>query len=27
MLENSTCQCYIGGKISVVQSAQNFVEE
>ncbi|RMZ59474.1 DUF4280 domain-containing protein [Chryseobacterium nematophagum] len=27
LLDNSTCQCSIGGKISIVQSAQNFVEE
>lgn len=27
LLDDSTCQCSIGGKISVVQSAQNFVEE
>ncbi|MDR6544293.1 hypothetical protein J2810_000315 [Chryseobacterium rhizosphaerae] len=27
LLDNSTCQCSIGGEISVVQSAQNFVEE
>ncbi|WP_343659112.1 DUF4280 domain-containing protein [Chryseobacterium sp.] len=27
LLDSSTCQCSVGGKISVVQSAQNFVEE
>ncbi|CAH0206229.1 DUF4280 domain-containing protein [Chryseobacterium sp. Bi04] len=27
LLDNSTCQCSIGGKISVVKSAQSFVEE
>ncbi|MBP2618985.1 DUF4280 domain-containing protein [Chryseobacterium jejuense] len=27
LLDSSTCQCSIGGKISIVQSAQNFVEE
>lgn len=27
LLDCSTCQCSVGGKISVVQSAQNFVEE
>ncbi|REC60787.1 DUF4280 domain-containing protein [Chryseobacterium pennae] len=27
LLDNSTCQCSVGGKISVVKSAQNFVEE
>lgn len=27
LLDSSTCQCSIGGKISVVKSAQNFVEE
>jgi hypothetical protein len=27
LLDTSTCQCSIGGKISVVKSAQKFVEE
>jgi hypothetical protein len=27
LLDCSTCACSIGGKISVVKSAQNFVEE
>lgn len=27
LLDSSTCQCSIGGKISVVKSAQNFVNE
>ncbi len=27
LLDSSTCQCSIGGKISVVQSAQSFVQE
>jgi hypothetical protein len=27
LLDSSTCQCYMGGKISVVRSAQDFVEE
>ncbi|MDN3690782.1 DUF4280 domain-containing protein [Chryseobacterium tructae] len=27
LLDSSTCQCSIGGKISVVKSAQNFVRE
>ncbi len=27
LLDSSTCQCSIGGKISVVKAAQNFVEE
>ncbi|MEJ5103710.1 DUF4280 domain-containing protein [Chryseobacterium sp. MYb328] len=27
LLDSSTCQCSVGGKISVVKSAQNFVEE
>ena len=27
LLDYSTCSCSIGGKISVVKSAQNFVEE
>ena len=27
LLDHSTCQCSIGGKISIVKSAQNFVEE
>lgn len=27
LLDCSTCQCSFGGKISVVQSTQNFVEE
>lgn len=27
LLDTSTCQCSVGGKISIVQSAQNFVEE
>lgn len=27
LLDCSTCTCSIGGKISVVKSAQNFVEE
>jgi hypothetical protein len=27
LLDNSTCQCSIGGKISVVKSAQNFIKE
>lgn len=27
LLDNSTCQCSVGGKISVIKSAQNFVEE
>ncbi|MDW9381133.1 DUF4280 domain-containing protein [Chryseobacterium sp. JV558] len=27
LLDNSTCQCSVGGKISVVKSAQSFVEE
>lgn len=27
LLESSTCQCSIGGKISVIKSAQNFVNE
>ncbi|MDN3695146.1 DUF4280 domain-containing protein [Chryseobacterium tructae] len=27
LLDSSTCQCSVGGKISVVKSAQNFVQE
>ncbi|WP_185226265.1 DUF4280 domain-containing protein [Chryseobacterium indologenes] len=27
LLDSSTCQCSVGGEISVVKSAQNFVEE
>ncbi|RLJ34254.1 uncharacterized protein DUF4280 [Chryseobacterium sp. 7] len=27
LLDTSTCQCSVGGKISIVQSAQNFVKE
>lgn len=27
LLDSSTCQCSIGGEISIVQSAQDFVEE
>lgn len=27
LLDNSTCQCSVGGKISIVKSAQNFVKE
>lgn len=27
LLDSSTCQCSVGGKISVVKSAQNFVNE
>lgn len=27
LLDCSTCQCSVGGKISIVQSEQNFVEE
>ncbi len=27
LLDNSTCQCSLGGKISVIKSAQSFVEE
>lgn len=27
LLDCSTCQCSVGGKISIVQSAQNFVNE
>lgn len=27
LLDTSTCQCSVGGKISVVQFVQNFVEE
>ena len=27
LLDSSTCQCSVGGKISVVKSAQNFLEE
>ncbi|MDG4655142.1 DUF4280 domain-containing protein [Chryseobacterium arthrosphaerae] len=27
LLDSSTCQCSIGGQISVVKCAQNFVEE
>lgn len=27
LLDSSTCQCSVGGKISIVKSAQNFVEE
>lgn len=27
LLDTSTCQCSVGGKISIVKSAQNFVEE
>ncbi|MBL1223357.1 DUF4280 domain-containing protein [Chryseobacterium sp. L7] len=27
LLDSSTCQCSVGGKISVIQSAQNFVKE
>lgn len=27
LLDSSICQCSIGGKISIVQSTQNFVEE
>jgi len=27
LLDSSTCQCSVGGKISVVKSIQNFVEE
>ncbi|KFE97094.1 hypothetical protein [Chryseobacterium luteum] len=27
MLDNSTCQCSVGGKISIIKFAQNFVEE
>ncbi|MCS4301817.1 DUF4280 domain-containing protein [Chryseobacterium sp. BIGb0232] len=27
LLDSSTCQCSIGGKISVIKSTQNFVKE
>lgn len=27
LLDSSTCQCSIGGKISIVKSVQNFVKE
>ena len=27
LLDSSTCPCSVGGKISIVKSAQNFVEE
>ncbi|MCS4301885.1 DUF4280 domain-containing protein [Chryseobacterium sp. BIGb0232] len=27
LLDSSTCQCSVGGKISVVKSTQSFVEE
>lgn len=27
LLDTSTCQCSVGGKISVIKSAQNFIEE
>ncbi|PQA93027.1 hypothetical protein B0A69_12755 [Chryseobacterium shigense] len=27
LLDSSTCQCSVGGKMSVVKSAQSFVEE
>lgn len=27
LLDSSTCQCSVGGKISVIKSAQNFVDE
>lgn len=27
LLDSSTCQCSVGGKISVIKSAQNFIEE
>ena len=27
LLDSSTCQCSVGGKISVIKSIQNFVEE
>lgn len=27
LLDSSTCQCSVGGKISIVKSAQNFVKE
>lgn len=27
LLDSSTCQCSVGGEISVVKCAQNFVEE
>lgn len=27
LLDSSTCQCSVGGKISIVKSAQNFVRE
>ena len=27
LLDNSTCQCSVGGKISIIKSAQSFVEE
>ncbi|MCQ9635808.1 DUF4280 domain-containing protein [Chryseobacterium sp. WG23] len=27
LLDSSTCKCSVGGKISVLKSAQNFVEE
>ena len=27
LLDNSTCQCAVGGKISPIKSAQTFVEE
>ncbi|UCA58607.1 DUF4280 domain-containing protein [Chryseobacterium rhizoplanae] len=27
LLDNSTCQCSVGGEISVVNVSQNFVEE
>lgn len=27
LLDSSTCQCSVGGKISVVKSAQSFVQE
>lgn len=27
LLDSSTCQCSVGGEISVVKSAQSFVEE
>lgn len=27
LLDNSSCQCSVGGKISVIKTSQNFVEE
>ncbi|MBV8326546.1 DUF4280 domain-containing protein [Chryseobacterium sp.] len=27
LLDSSTCQCSVGGKISIIQSNQNFVKE